>query len=210
MNNMTRFIIVYLLFAVAALVIIFHRDTTVPTNRPLSEFPQQVQSWQRSTRTEFSANILSVLKPTDYLYNQYKGAGGKTVSLYVGYHGGGKGSGGIHSPKHCLPGSGWYEVSTSRGVLTIPGGTINLVRAVYQKGDSKELFLYWFQVRDRSLSDEYSLKLSEIVNSALYRRRDASFIRVSVPVDSDLDQAMARGEQFIRDFEPLLREFLPR
>jgi exosortase D (VPLPA-CTERM-specific) len=207
---LSRIIPIYLLFAAAALVMTFHRDTVVPTNRPFSEFPRQVQSWQMTNRTEFSANILSVLKPTDYLYNQYKDAAEKTVSLYVGYHGGGKDSGGIHSPKHCLPGSGWYEVSTRRGTLAVTGGTINLVRALYQKGESKELFIYWFQVRDRSLSDEYSLKLSEIVNSALYRRRDASFIRVSVPVDSDVDQAMARGEQFIRDFEPMFREFLPR
>jgi EpsI family protein len=210
MNNMMRFIIVYVLFAAAALVISFHRDSVVPTNRPFSEFPKQVQSWQISNQTEFSANILSVLKPTDYLYHQYKDSSGKTVSLYVGYHGGGKGGGEIHSPKHCLPGSGWYEVSTRSGVLTTPGGSINLVRAVYQKGDSKELFLYWFQVRDRSVSNEYYLKLAQITNSALYRRRDATFIRVSVPVDTDVEQATARGEQFIRDFEPLFREFLPR
>lgn len=210
MNNWSRFIVVYILLAAAALVISFHRDSVVPTNRPFSEFPQQVLSWQMSNRTEFSANILSVLKPTDYLYNQYKDTGGKSVSLYVGYHGGGKGGGEIHSPKHCLPGSGWYEVSTRSGVLATPGGPINLVRAVYQKGDSKELFLYWFQVRDRSVSNEYFLKLAQIANSALHRRRDATFIRVSVPVDSDLEQATARGEQFIRDFEPLFREFLPR
>ncbi|MFZ4859701.1 MAG: exosortase C-terminal domain/associated protein EpsI [Desulfuromonadaceae bacterium] len=210
MNNRSRFIIVYVLFAAAALVISFHRDSLVPTNRPFSEFPQQVQSWQVSSRSEFSADILGVLKPTDYLYNQYKDSSGKTVSLYVGYHGGGKGGGEIHSPKHCLPGSGWYEVSTRSGVLATPGGPINLVRALYQKGDSKELFLYWFQVRDRSVSNEYFLKLAQIVNSALYKRRDASFIRISVPVDTDVEQAAARGEQFIRDFEPQFREFLPK
>jgi EpsI family protein len=210
MNNWSRFIIVYVLFAVAVLVISFHRDSVVPTNRPFAEFPQQVKSWQMSNRTEFSAEVLGVLKPTDYLYHQYKDSTGKTVSLYVGYHGGGKGGGEIHSPKHCLPGSGWYEVSTRSGVLKTPGGSVNLVRAVYQKGDSKELFLYWFQVRDRSISNEYYLKLAQIANSALYRRRDASFIRVSVPVDTDVEQATARGEQFIRDFEPLFREFLPR
>jgi EpsI family protein len=109
-----------------------------------------------------------------------------------------------------LPGSGWYEVSSRRGEVQVPGGTINLVRAVYQKGESKELFLYWFQVRDRSISEEYSLKMAEIVNSAFHRRRDASFIRVSVPVDSGIDQATARCERFIRDFEPVIREFLPR
>jgi EpsI family protein len=163
-----------------------------------------------TNQIEFDADILSKLKPTDYLYRQYIDSSGKAVDLYIGYHGGGKDVGEIHSPKNCLPGSGWYEVSSRRGEVQVPGGTINLVRAVYQKGESKELFLYWFQVRDRSISEEYSLKMAEIVNSAFHRRRDASFIRVSVPVDSGIDQATARCERFIRDFEPVIREFLPR
>ncbi|MEI6209327.1 MAG: exosortase A [Desulfuromonadales bacterium] len=210
LHPLYRFITVFALLTVAALIITFHKDMDVPTNRPFSQFPQQVQAWKMSSRSEFSADVLQALKPTDYLYHQYKDAAGQTVSLYVGYHGGGEGGGEIHSPKHCLPGSGWYEVSTRQGVLDTPGGSINIVRAVYQKGESKELFLYWFQVRDRSITNEYSLKIAEIMNSALYRRRDASFIRVSVQVDANIDQATARGEQFIRDFEPLFREFLPR
>jgi EpsI family protein len=163
-----------------------------------------------SRQNVFNDNILNVLKPTDYLSRQYKNNGGNTVDLYIGYHGGGKGGGEIHSPKHCLPGSGWYEVSSRSGILGIPGGSINLVRAVYQKGENRELFIYWFLVRDRSISNEYSLKMAEITNSALFRRRDASFIRVSVPIEIDIDQAVTRGEQFIKDFEPLFREFLPQ
>lgn len=210
MSNTLRFMPVYALFTAAALVITLHRDNAVPTTRAFSEFPEQVRSWQMSKRNEFSDNILSVLKPTDYLFREYRNGDGKTVTLYIGYHGGGKDSGGVHSPRHCLPGSGWYEVSSHQRVLATTGGSINLVQAVYQKGEGRELFLYWFQVRDRSISDEYSLKLAEIVNSALHRRRDASFIRVSVPVDSDIDRATAKGEQFIRDFEPLFKEYLPR
>ena len=210
MISIIRFMVVYALLGIAALIIAFHRDTEVPTNRPFTQFPHTVQSWQMVKREELSADVLNILKPTDYYSCQYKDANGKTVNLYVGYHGGGKDGGEIHSPKHCLPGSGWYEASSRRGLLQFPGGAINLVRAVYQKGESRELFLYWFQVRDRSISEEYSLKIAQILNSALHRRRDASFIRVSVPIDADIDQATARGERFIRDFEPVFREFLPR
>jgi EpsI family protein len=206
---MPKFIIVYILFAMTAMVITFHKDVAVATNRPFSEFPQNVLSWQMVNQNEFSAEILKVLKPTDYLYRQYKDTDGKVLSLYIGYHDGGSGGGEIHSPKNCLPGSGWFEASSQRGVLSTSHGTINLVRAVYQKGDSKELFLYWFQVRDRSISDEYSLKVAEITNSVMSGRRDASFIRISLPIESSYDQALAKGEQFIRDIEPAFRAFLP-
>jgi EpsI family protein len=210
MSSLMRFVIVYALFTAAALVISFHRDSNVPINHSFSDFPKQVQSWRMTNRSEFSAAVLNVLKPTDYLSCLYKDVAGETVNLYIGYHGGGKGGGEIHSPKHCLPGSGWHEVSSRSGEIEVPGGTINLVRAVYQKGDNSEVFLYWYQVRDHSISNEYSLKLAEIMNSVMYRRRDASFIRVSVPVESDVNQAVAKGEQFIRDFEPSFREFLPK
>lgn len=210
MSSRVRFLTIYALFAAAALVIMLHKDAEVPINRPFSEFPEQAGAWHTSGRNEFSANVLSVLKPTDYLYRHFKDPGGTTVSLYIGYHGGGKEGGEIHSPKHCLPGSGWYEVSTRRRTLDVAGGAVNLVQAVYQKSDSRELFLYWFQVRDRSVSDEYSLKLAEIVNSVRYSRRDASFIRVSLPIEPDLERAVARGEQFVRDVYPLLREYLPQ
>src|ERR1039457_5215782 len=102
MSSWMRFIIVYALFSAAALVITFHKDTMVPTNRPFSQFPEKVKSWQMSKRSEFSEDVIRVLKPTDYLSREYKDADGKTVSLYVGYHGGGKDGGEIHSPKHCL------------------------------------------------------------------------------------------------------------
>ena len=122
---------------------------------------------------------------------------------------GGQGAGEIHSPKHCLPGSGWFEVSSARTRMPGAGGGLNLVRAVYQKGDSRELFLYWYQVRGESISEEYSLKLAEIANSVLYRRRDAAFIRVSVPFGGSEEQALALGERFVGDFYATISSFLP-
>ena len=83
------------------------------------------------------------------------------------------------------------------------------MRAVYQKGDSRQLFLYWFQVRDESLSDEYALKRAEIANSVLHRRRDATFIRISVPFEGNEEKANAVADGFVRDFLPTIREFLP-
>jgi len=202
---------VYALLIGVAFFINLHSDVMVPPNRPFTEFPMQVKGWEMAGQSEFSANVLSVLKPTDYLYRQYKGADGKVVGLYIGFHGGGKESGEIHSPRNCLPGSGWYEVSAKRGTLEIPaGGSVKLVRSVYQKGENKELFLYWFQARGHSMNDEFSLKLAEITGSLLYRRRDTSFIRVSVPFEGDDSSALSRGEQFVRDITPTIREFLPQ
>lgn len=161
------------------------------------------------SQSRFDEEVLNVLKPTDYLSRRYEGKEGAGIGLYIGYHDGGPGSGEIHSPKHCLPGSGWQQLSTSPIFLSEPQCRINLVKAVYQKGDSKELLFYWFQVHEMTLSNEYALKLAEVVNALLYGRRDAAFIRVTVPFETDEDQAVRRGIGFIRDIYPLIRSFLP-
>lgn len=209
MIKKSRFIIVYFLLGITALYLFTHADTAVPMNKPFSEFPMRVAGWHMTSQQEFSDDVLNVLKPADYLSREYIGPDGQRVSLYLGYHSGGKDSGQIHSPKHCLPGSGWYEVSSQKSFADIGGQKINLVRAVYQKGENKALFLYWFQVRDKSLNDEYRLKLAEILNSVTSRRRDSTFIRISVPFETNQEEAEAWGRQFIRDFQPEIRKFLP-
>ncbi|RII27487.1 MAG: EpsI family protein [Geobacter sp.] len=205
-----RFVIVYMLLIAAGLYLYLHSDVTVPINKPLAQFPATVSKWHMTGESFLSDDVQQVLKATDVLYRQYTGPSGKRVSLYIGYHGGGKGTGEIHSPKHCLPGSGWYELSSQRSMLVMEGEKLNLVRAVYQKGESKELFLYWFVAKGRTVNDEYSLKMSEITNSLLYRRRDTAFVRISIPFDTDERGSLETGERFIKDFYPIIKMYLPK
>jgi exosortase D (VPLPA-CTERM-specific) len=209
-SMVVKFMSVFLLLAVGALYLNLHQDLQVPMNKPLDQFPTVVSGWRMTQEYPMSADVQKVLLATDTLSRSYMAADGKTVDIYIGYHGGGKESGEIHSPKHCLPGSGWQEVSTKSRLLDVSGTKINLVQAVYQKGGSRELFLYWFQVQAKTISDEYSLKLAEITNSILNRRRDASFIRISLPYGADEPAAAATGERFIADFMPAIHEFLPK
>lgn len=203
------FLVTYLLLLAAALYLHLHHDLTIPTLRPLEQFPVALKGWRATGEFFLSDDVQKVLRASDYVSREYVGGNGEKVTLYVGYHSGGKESGEIHSPKHCLPGSGWYEISSFTRGLTLPQANLNLVQAVYRKGDNNELFLYWFQVRDKSIANEYALKIAEIFNSAWHRRRDASFIRISVPFEGDHRQAQAIAERFVRDFLPSIREFLP-
>jgi EpsI family protein len=206
----TRFIILCLLIIVTGLYINFHSDINVPTNRPFREFPLVMKGWKMLTQSSFTEAELRVLKPTDYIYREYSAENRPIIQLYIGYHGGGKDSGPIHSPKHCLPGGGWFKLEETKTGTIIAGTNMNIIKAVYQKGDGKTMFLYWYQVKGRSLTDEYSLRLAEILNSLLYRRRDSAFIRISVPFDHDEERVFKAGVQFINDFYPSIQEFLPK
>lgn len=206
----SRIVVVFVLLGLVGSFMLLHKDRPVPVVKPLAEIPESFAGWHMIGQSSFSQNILEVLRPTDYLNRRYADGDGNKVDLYIGYHGGGEGSGGIHSPKHCMPGSGWYEFSTREQRINADGRTLNLVRSVYGLGDTRQLLLYWFDVQGRILNDEYSLKLWETLGSLTKGRRDASFIRIAVPFERDEDKAYALGLKFVRDMLPILDTFLPR
>ena len=209
MKAQGRYIIVYLLLGLTALFIYTHETVAVPVGKPLTEIPASLGEWTMVGQSRFNQEVLKNLKPTDYLYRVYKDSAGNRVTLYLGYHAGGPESGPIHSPKHCLPGSGWFELSEVKRKIQVAGKTLPVVQAVYQNGDQKEMFLYFFQVKGKILTDEYSLKLSEITNSILYNRRDSAFIRISVPFHGDQVEAAAIGDRFVIQVYPHIAAVLP-
>ena len=206
-----RFFVVAGLLVLTALFVHFHRDVQVPVAQPLADIPLHLAGWVKVDESYFSEAVLKNLRPTDYLYRVYAAdAARQPVSLYIGYHGGGPDSGPIHSPKHCLPGSGWQNISETTKTLSVGTDRIHLVEAVYRNGDARELFLYWFQVRGASMTSEYALKLAEIKNSILYNRRDSAFVRISVPYREGEGGSLAAGERFVRDFYPRIKAVLPQ
>jgi len=209
MINRSRFLVVYSLIIITSLYIHFHADIAVPTNRSFRQFPVNLNDWQMESESIFSYDVLKILRPTDYIVRTYTKSAYLPVYLYVGYHSGGPDSGPIHSPKHCLPGSGWLKLMSEEASISVHQDTLHFVKAVFQKGDGKEMFLYWYFVRGESLTNEYVLKFNEIVNSIMYSRRDSAFIRVSIPYESDEEQAYASGIDFINEFYPVIKDFLP-
>lgn len=204
-----RFFILYILLGIAALYVHTRSEASVPVNKPLDLFPQRAGDWVMTGQARFDERVLAVLLPTDYLSRSYRNAQGERVSLYIGYHDGGPNSGPIHSPKQCLPGSGWNRLHAESRDLEVDQGQMSYVQAVYQKDTQKQMFLYWFQVRDRFITNEYALKLAMAKNSFLDNRRDSSFIRLSVMIDESEAEARRVGEDFIRAFLPAIRESLP-
>jgi EpsI family protein len=182
----------------------------VPVNKSLELFPQRIGYWKMLGQARFDERTLEVLKPSDYLSRSYQDQEGNRLSLYIGFHDGGPQSGPIHSPKQCLPGSGWNRLHDEVRSVNVAGQEVPYVSAIYQKDVQKQLFLYWFQVRDDILTNEYALKLAMVKNSILANRRDSSFIRLSVMATDDVEQAIRIGEQFIQDFYPALNSSLPR
>jgi len=209
MNLRLRFLVLFVLLAGMGLYMVRHRDQMVPMARPFSEFPPSHEGWRMVGQSTLSSNVLKILMPTDYLSRRYVAADGSQVDMYLSYFDGGPDSGGIHSPKHCVAGAGWTELYSQPMTIDLGGEKVNLVRSAYAKGETREVIYYWFAMRGKTMSDEYSLKLSEITGSMFHSRRDQSFIRISILVTENTEQAEARIEDFLRAFYPVIRDYLP-
>lgn len=204
-----RFLVLFVLLAAMGLYMTLHRDQVVPMARPFSEFPASYEGWRMVGQSTLSQNVMKVLMPTEYLSRRYIAKSGATVDMYLSFFDGGPDSGRIHSPKHCVAGAGWTELYSQPITIDLDGEKVNLVRSAYAKGESIEVIYYWFAMRDKTMSDEYSLKWAEITGSMFHSRRDQSFIRISVLAGKDTEQAEERITNFLRVFYPVIKEFLP-
>lgn len=202
----------YALLTVMLLLAVFiaHNKPVViePEHKSLSGFPRVMGQWRTTGDTMFDVPTMKVLRPTDYLMRTYSAPGGQQLSLYVGYHNGGKASGPIHSPRNCLPGTGWYLAEDKEMTIMAGGKNLRLIRARFAKGGQNLTCYYWYQVRGRNITTDMGLKLSVLTGMLLERRKDASFIRIDL-----LESKTGNNEEFVMDFlqnaYPLLSEYLP-
>jgi len=209
MNLHFRFLILLILLACVGLYMNFHKDLVVPLARSFVDFPPTHNGWRMVGQSTLSENVMKVLMPTEYLSRRYASESGDVVDMYLSFFDGGPDSGRIHSPKNCVAGAGWTELSSERVVMNLGGEDVNLVKSIYAKDATREVIYYWFDMRGNTMSDEYSLKLAEITGSMFHRRRDQSFMRISVQARDNVDAAQKRVEDFLRDFYPLIRDYLP-
>ncbi len=179
----------------------------MPLQAPLHEFPRQMDGWQGRDHF-FSEGILDQLRVSDYIMRVYR-HDDRGISLYLGYYETQGEGAQIHSPRHCLPGGGWFRESEQVRTIDAGGHDINVVQAVYRKDDSREVFVYWYQMKNATITNDYMLKVQMILNSLKYGRNDAAFVRLSAPVKDSVEEAVTRIEDFMADFVPHLDRFLP-
>lgn len=181
----------------------------VPTRRPLAEFPTNIDGWSGKA-SRFDDDIYRVLGVDDSILMSYVDNENRSVQLYVGYYESQREGDLIHSPKNCMPGSGWNITSTSIENVLVGGKEIPVIKLILERGISKQVSLYWFQSRGRYISSEYWQKIYLVWDAISKNRTDGSFVRLISPVDS-------RGEEFasgyLKSFAskliPILNDYLP-
>jgi len=179
--------------------------------KQLKDFPRQIGAWDQTGRDEqFNQETLAVLRASDYLLRNYRGADGRVVNFYVGYYASQREGATYHSPLNCLPGSGW--VMGEPGKITItPKGRAPFVanRYLIQNGDHKELLVYWYQGRGRAVASEYWGKIYTVVDSVRLRRSDGAMVRITTSVESSEPAALQAAADLAAHSSTILPEYIP-
>jgi EpsI family protein len=177
---------------------------------PLSAFPPNFGNWSMIHEGVVEKETLDVLRADDTLTREYESPEGG-VNLFIAYFKTQRTGQSPHSPKNCLPGSGWQPSANDRIYLATGGETIRINRYVVSKGEEESVVLYWYQSQGRVIADEFAAKFYLIEDSIRKHRSDTSLVRVVTPV---MGQQRQRAEQIAEDFAkaayPVIRGYLPR
>ena len=189
------------------------RGEIVPLRQPFLDFPLQVKEWS-GISYPLAPRYVEVLRFDDYLLADYRQPQSTPVNFYVAYYRSQRKGQSAHSPQTCIPGGGW-EIMSIRSIQLDPFDAVHGDRlanqVLIQKGDQRQIVLYWFKQRDRVLANEYLVKLYMLWDAIARQRTDGALVRLTTPIQPDEtdENAAQRLLQFAHDTNPMLAAYIP-
>jgi EpsI family protein len=215
MNTMTRMPFIIAAILLIAIIVYTNFLSTVHAVsplKPLSTFPEAIGDFsQVGTDQTFSDAIMVNLGVDHYIMREYRSKDGYPLWLYIGYYESQTEGEIIHSPKHCMPGSGWNTVLSREAALSAPDTAYSPVKIntmLLQKGMEKQLAHYWYHSRGRVVANEYWDRGFMILDSLLKRRSDGALIRITGS-GSDQENDAQKQMQFAADVLREIDQYLP-
>jgi EpsI family protein len=178
----------------------------------LSAFPATLGAFQLAQVGVEDPEALAVLKADDIMTRWYVGPGGG-ANLFIAYFQTQRTGQSPHSPKNCLPGSGWQTTEGGSGTtdVQVADETIHINRYLVSKGDNQDLVLYWYQSHGRVIAGEFAAKFYLIADSIRRHRSDTALVRVVVPVPQGQEsRADALAVDFVKAAYPTVKAYLPK
>jgi len=178
---------------------------------PLATLPARLGTFGSEDKV-LDAGELEANGASNYLLRFFSDStAGREFSVYVGYYDHQRNGKTIHSPKNCLPGSGWEPLSASIRQVELPGGPVPINRYVMAQGGQRALVYYWYQGRGRVAASEYQVKWELLRDAALKARTEEVMVRIVVPLRAADDDAAADlvAGNTVRALVPELRRVLP-
>lgn len=210
-----RLVIVALAFLAAQAVVMrwFTVGERLPQPPSLASFPNQIAGWKQFREDSIDPVVQSELRADRLLSRSYRDQSTEHVAgLFVAWFQSQRGGQSQpHSPKVCLPGSGWTPEETGNIALETAVGRITINRFAVVNHGQHSIILYWYQTPRRVIANEWAAKFWLLPDVLRDRRTDTALVRVVVSASAARDEAASRAaNRFVRQVYPLLRMSLPR
>jgi EpsI family protein len=145
--------------------------------QPLESLDTSIAGWSSTDNPPLESKVLKELNPTSYISRTYR-RGSESVDLFIAYYANQRAGESMHSPKHCLPGSGWEFLSYDKADVSMDGRLVRVNKDVIQKDDTHLAMLYWYQSRRRIIADEYMAKVLLVRDSIIAGRTGGAIVRI--------------------------------
>jgi EpsI family protein len=203
MNSSTRnfWIAVLLLVLTIAASKLTERRIVESLAAPLESIPEAIDGWSILKTETLDTRTLQVLMPTSYLSRIY-GKDGRQLGVFVAYYAVQRAGETMHSPKNCLPGSGWEIWRQDSTTVQVQGQPKRINKYSIQRLGQRSLVFYWYQSKERVIASEALGKIMLVRDSLVDGLTGGVLARVTVS-DTGLDAT--DGEAFaahlVRDIQ---------
>jgi EpsI family protein len=160
--------------------------------QPLKSIPFSIAGWSFAGEAPLPPSTLKRLVPSDYLSRVYS-QGGQPLGLFIAYYAEQRAGESMHSPKHCLPGSGWEIWKYDSAQVPFQEGSVTVNKYSIHQGNDRQVVLYWYQSSSRIIASEYLGKFLLMRDAAMNGRTDGALVRIVVP---DQPQAVEQAIKF--------------
>lgn len=212
MLKLSRIVTVISILIITSVSTLYINDTDViKITKSLAEFPLSIGKWTGRS-DHFEEWVQKKTGADDYFLGNYYDDEGNYINLYIGYYENQQEGDAIHSPRNCMPGSGWNIINTYLIDLNLPNQNYESAKArilTIQNGLKKQIVLYWYHSRGRIIYSEYFHKFYLILDSLTKNRTDGSFIRLMSPISKNEEKTLEILKSFSIKIFPIIQNHIP-
>jgi len=172
--------------------------------KPIDSIDTRIDGWTSGANWELRDEIAASLAATSYLSRTYR-KDKRELDVFVAFYAQQRAGDTMHSPRNCLPGSGWEFVDSGTATVPLTGRAVKINRLAIRKREEKALVFYWYQSRERIIASEYQGKFFLVWDGLIHGNQGGSIVRIML---ADRPGAGQDGLTFAKRLIPQVQKCL--
>lgn len=205
MNNRNFIIIILVLLAAAFIgfTSYFPSRFDKQSKIMMADFPKIIGDW-KSKDIPISERDYEILETRNLIMREYTNSENETITLYIIYSENNRKV--VHPPELCLTGGG--QSIEGRGSVKI--GNIQAVKLLMEKGDFRQMVLYWFKAGSLNTDRYVKQQLKVALDLLRGTNTSSAMVRIITEVKNNAQEdSLTLLKQFVLEIEKLLPKYLP-